>query len=70
MAYNVGNPGPGLGQAQKYVRVNQVNGIPMYGCSWVLFVFMCFFISETPKIHFNYKNNLGSHNIHLIYTCS
>ena len=26
--YVVGNPGPGLGQAQKCVGVNPVNGIP------------------------------------------
>ena len=28
MTYNIGNPGPGLGQAQKCGRGNPVNGIP------------------------------------------
>jgi len=28
MTYNVGNPGPGLGRAQKCGRGNPVNGIP------------------------------------------
>jgi hypothetical protein len=28
IAYNIGNPGPGLGQAQKCGRGNPVNGIP------------------------------------------
>ena len=28
MTYDVGNPGPGLGQAQKCGRVKQNNGIP------------------------------------------
>jgi len=27
-AYDIGNPGPALGQAQKYVGVKLVNGIP------------------------------------------
>ena len=27
MTYDVGNPGPGLGQAQKCVRFNPVNGM-------------------------------------------
>jgi hypothetical protein len=31
MTYDVGNPGPGLGQAQKCGRVRQVNGIPNLG---------------------------------------
>jgi hypothetical protein len=29
MAYDVGNPGPGMGQAQKCGRVKLVNGIPI-----------------------------------------
>ena len=28
MTYDVGNPGPGFGQAQKYDGVKPVNGIP------------------------------------------
>jgi hypothetical protein len=28
MTYDVGNPGPGLGQAQKCSEVKLVNGIP------------------------------------------
>jgi len=27
MTYDIGNPGPGLGQAQKYARVKPVNGV-------------------------------------------
>jgi len=27
MTYDIGNPGPALGQAQKYDRVKPVNGI-------------------------------------------
>jgi hypothetical protein len=36
MTFDVGNPGPGLGQAYKCGCVNLVNGIPMYGCNRVL----------------------------------
>ena len=40
MTYDVGNPGPGLGQAQKCGRVKPVNGIYIYipssvGSPWI-----------------------------------
>ena len=30
MTYGMGNPDPGLGQAQKYGSIKQVNGIPTH----------------------------------------
>ena len=52
MTYAIGNPGPGLGQAQKCDWVKPVNGI-----STLLKVSFCHVI-KTQKIFLQYEGNL------------